>query len=193
MNQNNGPPMPPAKRQRIRGNYYPQGIAGAKTNHKRVARGRVSAGYTRRAGNYGRYNYPRPGGLRPEMKYQDVILTLPASTGTTSASLATGCITQMGTGTDVNQRVGRKILVKSLQLKGDVSLGAGATPQDVFHIWIVQDTQANGAYPVFADVFNIAGTYVGEAMRNLANAKRFKILAHRTFTLDANALTGIGL
>lgn len=193
MNFTGGPIMPAAKRMRLRGVAYPQGAgSGNNKNHRRFPRrGRVASGFTRRIGNYGRYNGPAR--LKPELKYQDVILTLAASTGTTSSTLATGCITQMAGGTDVNQRVGRKITVKSLHVKGDVSLGAGATPQDVFHIWVILDTQANGAYATVSDIFNTAGTYIGQAMRNLSNSSRFKILAHRTATLDANALTGIGL
>jgi len=185
-------PAPSSKRQRVRGVAYPQGNTNNKSN-RRVTRRGVVPGFTRRVGNYGRYGITGRRGRAPEQKYQDVVLTLAASTGSASATLATGCITQVGTGTDVNQRIGRKILVKSIQIKGDVSLGAGATPQDVFHIYVVQDTQANGAYATISDVFNTAGTYIGHAMRNLANSSRFKILAHRFVDMDANALTGIGL
>lgn len=86
-------------------------------------------------------------------------------------------------------REGRKVTVKSLELKMQstfASPASGATPQaSVAYIYLIQDTQANGAVPAVtgdAGIFTatFAG-YPGLMTKQLANEGRFRILRKYVF------------
>lgn len=90
-------------------------------------------------------------------------------------------------GTDEDERIGNKIVIKSIQMRGTMvySPGAGANACDVSHMYLVLDTQANGAVATVTDVFN--SNILSAAMRNHDNQKRFKILKHFEHTWNATA------
>lgn len=95
---------------------------------------------------------------------------------------ATGQLLTIAQGDGQSNREGRKIVVKSIYVKGIVQTqpGASAVAGDVLYIWLVQDTQCNGAAAIVADdntgIFTAAGASASAAVRCLANVNRFKIL-----------------
>lgn len=151
--------------------------------------GRYSgAGFTRRVGMYGRFGTGRQQNAQIERKFYDTTLVLGASTGVASTTQATGAINlTLPQNTSANGRIGQKIIVKSIQVKFRATLAAGATDNDHLHIWLIQDTQANGALPAIGDVFDAGGGIIGTQLRNIANGNRFKILNHTEFDLNADA------
>lgn len=146
-----------------------------------AGRGRVSAGYTRRSGFYGRFSGPNA-----EMKFLDTALSFaPATTAVCSTTAGTGGIVLIPAGTTESSRIGRKCTIKSIQLELFLSFvpAAAATASGVVNMWLIQDTQTNGAYPAITDVFT-SGTAVS-ALRELANRGRFKIYKHWEFDFNS--------
>lgn len=80
-------------------------------------------------------------------------------------------------------RIGRKIMLKSLHFTGRIVVSglADATVMEYLRIMIIYDRQTNGAGPAIADVLQAvdnAGGLTSTAMDglNISNAERFKVL-----------------
>lgn len=101
------------------------------------------------------------------------------------------CMNLIDQGAGVNQRIGEKIIVTRIQINMSVSIQEGdiidvmMAPSVRWKLWLVLDTQANGTVANNSDIFsdapywNATSTYWYDetnAMLNLANKKRFKIL-----------------
>jgi len=95
--------------------------------------------------------------------------------GATYALDTTGTVTLLNTvaqGASVSQRVGKKIMLKSLQFRGAMQNGSAAAGNDVA-VLIVYDKRPTGALPAITDILtSVAPT----AMNNDANSGRFVIL-----------------
>ena len=95
-----------------------------------------------------------------------------------SASYAcdtTGSITLLATiaqGASVEQRIGKKVMLKSLQARGDLRQGTTAVVNDVAFM-IVYDKRPGGALPAITDILESVNP---KAMNNDNNASRFSIL-----------------
>lgn len=152
----------------------------------------VIPGYTRRVGMYGRFGTGRGPRAQIELKKHDLALTFAAGGATASTSPATGnlnCNINQGLAGSGN-RIGNKIIIKSIQLKLDFTLGFGPAPADIYHLYLIQDSQCNGTLPVAADVFIAAGP-MGTQLRTIENGARFRILKHFVVKLDSTA-PGVG-
>lgn len=130
---------------------------------------RYRAGYSRIGGYYGRFF---PGST--ELKFLDTSLS-----GTIDATgeVAPGGGTSTGIvlipqGVTESTRVGRKCTIRSIQMKGTMSLGT-TTSSSLYLMTLIWDKQANGAYPAYTDVFE-DGTITSHL--NLANSGRFVVL-----------------
>lgn len=152
---------------------------------------RVVPGYTRSVGNYNRYNNPRP-----ENKYFDrnVINQVPFP--------AVGDFHHMSAiarGTGPTNRIGRKILLTSIHVRGNVILDwynisfsssdfdRMLQPQNV-RVMVIVDTQTNGQQFDIGDLFQatestavVNRTY---SFNNLANKDRFKTLDDTVINFD---------
>jgi len=142
-------------------------------------------GYARTGGYYGRF------GRGGELKFLDTALSF-----TFDATLevpATGQLNLIPQGDTQSQRIGRKVIIKSISLKGNmVSVpAAAAVAASTAYMWLVMDTQANGAAATAADantgVFttNDAAT----AQLTLANSSRFRVI--KKWAWDFNAPAGV--
>lgn len=103
----------------------------------------------------------------------------------------TGTITLIATiaqGASVNQRVGKKILLKSLQCRGSVRNGTTATLNDVA-VLIVYDRRPTGSLPAITDILDTA---TSRSFNNDANSGRFKILKRSDFVLSGIPATTNG-
>jgi len=164
-------------------------LGGARYRRRYSGPSGVIPGYTRRVGMYGRFGGPRRLGRPVEQKFFDTILTMVPSGTVASTTNATGGLNVgIAQGFRAVDRIGSKIVIKSIQMKLACSMGPGATSGDMCHFFLIQDTQANGAYPVAGDVFTQIGVVsAGLHMRNIENGARFKILKHLTFKLNSDA------
>lgn len=110
--------------------------------------------------------------------------------GANYAMDTTGTITLLNVvaqGTSVNQRVGKKIMMKGLQCRGNLTTGTTAVVNDVAYL-IVYDKRPTGTLPAITDVL-VAATPT--AMNNDANSGRFQILKRLDQVLIGNgSLTG---
>ncbi len=125
-----------------------------------------------------------------EYKFHDTLIsnTLFTQAG---AVLTNGSLNEIPQGVEESQRIGRKVVVKSLQMKAKIFLANasnGATSQ-LYRVIIFQDKQANGAAAVVLDILEQASTL---SFRNLANSSRFKIWYDETKHINSTAAAGNG-
>jgi len=130
-------------------------------------------GYARVGGAYGRYGYSaKRAGYQPELKSH--------SSNISGAFDATGeviknSVVLIAQGDSSVERDGRKATIKSMTVRGTFHYVPAATSGTAAaYLYIVLDTQANGAAPAFTDVFD--STSADRCMLNLDNSARFKIL-----------------
>jgi len=149
----------------------------------------VIPGFTRRAGFYQRYGRAaRSVGLRPEKKFFDTALSFSFDTTMeASTSAATGDIVLIPQGDTESTRDGRECVIKSVQIRGTIIFapGAGTVAQATGYLYLVLDTQANGANPAITDIFTAAAA--NNNMLNLANSGRFRVLKKWTINLKSSA------
>lgn len=117
-----------------------------------------------------------------EWKYVDVAVT-PLVYSTASITLLNGLVP----GTGASQRVGMKVALRTIELRGFVESYTGTGLEQEDRIMLLLDKQPNGVGPTAITDFLTAATVVSP--RNLANRKRFKLLWDQTFALGAVATT----
>jgi len=144
-------------------------------------------GFQRAGGFYGRYGQAaRDNGLVPESKFFDTALAF--AFDTTAEVPATGQLALIPQGDTEATRDGRQCTITSIQMKGILYFVPGATAAtatEITYLYLVQDTQCNGAAAVVTDLFT--GNNLNTAMINLANSRRFKILKKWKYTWNAFA------
>lgn len=140
-----------------------------------MARRAVVPGFTRTGGSYGRYGArARALGLVAEKKFFDTALAF--NFDTTGEVPATGQITLIPQGDTESTRDGRKANIQSVQIRGSMlaTPGAAANLSTNVYMYLVLDTQTNGAAAAVTDVFTSAD--LSSAMLNLNNSGRFRII-----------------
>ncbi len=142
---------------------------------------------------------PRIGGfLGIENKFFDSSLSPAALTAPTDASggehdpSATVLFNSVATGDGQSQKDGRQITMRNLTIQGQIAVSAqtGQSASDsgtLFYIAVVLDKQTNGATINSEDVYvnpsGVLGT-ASDPFRNLANIKRFRVLATRKLNIS---------
>lgn len=79
----------------------------------------------------------------------------------------------VATGSSATNRIGRRIVMKSLLIRYNVTLASTTTNSTPLRIVIVYDKQANTTAPSATDVFQ---TTAFSSPMNLANSRRFRVL-----------------
>lgn len=119
-----------------------------------------------------RYSYLNQSDLgnRPELKDVNTVSTLapPLTSSFTAPTLINGIAQGVGN----NERVGRKVNIKSISLRYTHSPTSGG-PDSQVRIAIVYDKQANGSLPSAVDIFNQSNFL---SHLTLANADRFVVI-----------------
>jgi len=121
---------------------------------------------------------------RDELKFVDAIsLGTPAVAGT--VTLLNG----IAQGTDYNQRIGRKFMMKSIMYRFLVRIDpTAASVGNLCRLLIVYDAQTNGALPAVTDILQIGDVL---SPMNLNNRDRFKIISDKWWNTGAyNVATG---
>lgn len=118
-------------------------------------------------------------GRRGELKYVDV------TQQNTFIETGTGIlINGLAPGTGASQRIGKKVSMKSIQLRAAIGQGAtgGAAPFAGFvRTFIVYDKQANAAVPTVASILEAVS---GSSPMNMDNRERFLVLYDRQIAID---------
>lgn len=114
-----------------------------------------------------------------EKKYIDTAPAVYAADVTGSITLISG----VATGTDYTNRIGRKILVNSIYVRGVVFTVGSNTNNSLARLMLVYDKQPTGALPVMTDILN-SSTSVDQLNPN--NRDRFAIIMDKQFGLGAN-------
>lgn len=172
-----------AKRRRAIASVNPLSRPGRALARSAAAiRSMVVPGYTRTGGYYGRYNRTPADG---EVKFFDtgVSFTFDA----TGEVPANGQLSLIPQGDTESTRDGRKAVIKSIQLRGNLiyAPGAGATAATTVYLYIILDTQCNGAAAAVTDVFTSSA--MGTNFINLANSGRFRIIKKLSYTFNPSA------
>lgn len=129
-----------------------------------------------------RAGYGRVGPSGMEFKVKDTSLSGPVDQTTARYYLLNGT----SRGSDIGNRNGRKITVRSVQINLGLEANAGGTSQ--WHrVMLVVDRQPNG---VALDVAQVLQTVSPFAVRNLENRKRFNILYDHTFWILPGGING---
>lgn len=100
----------------------------------------------------------------------------------------TGTIALLATvaqGASVNQRVGKKIIWKSVQCRGSFYADSAAVVNDCTML-IVYDKRPTGSLPAITDILVTASS---ESFNNDANSGRFQILKRKDLNLIGNTTT----
>lgn len=135
---------------------------------------RDSGVYKRRRSGIRPRTVLRTGGLLPypsniERKFLDTAIVDDVST---TASIT--ALNAMNSGTTASNRIGRRILMKSLQVRALIEReDPASTTAEHMRMMVVYDRQANGALPAITDILVTASV---EALRNMANVGRFFVL-----------------
>lgn len=92
-------------------------------------------------------------------------------------------------GTDLSNRIGRNISMRSLEIHGWMSTTDSGGVSQVARIMIVLDKQCNGSAMALTDI--LKGVTV-VSLKNLVNKKRFKILYDKTHALAEHSGNNAG-
>jgi len=187
-------------RARINRPLYRQARYRYAVNARRLA---LRAGYRRRRAAAAILNQRTAGFLGVEKKFFDSGVSTAvaiASSATmagcevdpTAIPAATLCLSAPGVADTEQGRDGRKIVIKSIQVTGDIRVPAaellGAPPSGCkVLLALVLDTQTNAAQLNSEDVFVNPSTSTLTAatpLRNMLNGNRFKVLKSQVFDMD---------
>lgn len=130
--------------------------------------------------------------MMPEKKFWDTALSF--AIDETGEVPATGQLCLIPQGDTENTRDGRKCTVESVQIRARAIFAPGAASgATITHVYLIQDTQCNGAAAAAGDVFvnaanpPVASTNFTSGMLNLTNSGRFRILKHWVHNWNSQA------
>lgn len=132
---------------------------------------------------------------KPEVKSVDLVGAPISKTVSTTATF--NLMNGVQEGSSFYNRVGRKIMMRSLHLVGNItSSGNAAGVAEYLRLMVVYDRQPNGAAPAIADVlldYDNAGTTTTTSYSalNMNNADRFQVLADIRIDIPVNAAAGL--
>nr|WAE42720.1 MAG: capsid protein [Cressdnaviricota sp.] len=134
---------------------------------------------TVRSAPYFAHGYPGAGGpMSAEFK---AISRAMSDTVDSTGTIA--CMNGTTMGSDLSNRVGRQIEMRSIEMKVYMNVISGTGVDQEMRCLLVYDRQTNG---VSATITDILDTNNCQSLRNLDNRKRFKILMDKRFTFEAS-------
>ncbi len=162
-------------------------IRGETTN-QRIKRYMASRkGRSGGPGYYGKYVRRHQG---MELKFHD--LTVDDAVVAATGSIAEDSVVTIAQGTEEQQRIGRKITIKSINWRWSVQIIGQAnlnSTSDVVRVILYLDKQCNGGG---AAVLGVLETANYQSFNNLSNRGRFRILMDRTYSMNCTAGGGDG-
>lgn len=92
----------------------------------------------------------------------------------------------VATGSDFNNRIGRKVCWKSLLVQGHIINEGDPAVTNLCRFMVIYDSQPNGSLPALTDVLTAA---TSTAPLNLNNRDRFKVLLDKRYALGSVSTT----
>lgn len=126
------------------------------------------------------------GGITQELKFKDVTISIIGAPG----AAATGILFVNGInqGTDYNERLGRKIHLRSVAFRGGLTDRLNEADNVYVRVLLVYDSQTNGVLPTAAEILE---TVTPEAFMNLNNRDRFRIVWERFWSIPGHLYSAI--
>ncbi len=152
--------------------------------HRRLAAARRGKGKFRRQGYYGRFNQ----GRTQELKFHDLDLDVTLAT----AGSIKDSLNLIAQGAGESQRLGRKVVIKSIYVRGAYALSqttADNSSHGIVRCIIYVDRQCNGATAAVLDILETADF---QSHRDLTQTQRFKILMDKSQALNKPGGAGNG-
>lgn len=118
--------------------------------------------------------------INVEQKFCDTTLGVTSVTTTGAVSW----LSSISEGSDYNNRDGLSIKAKSLYMRGNVAMAAGATDQTENIRCLLFIDKESGTAPTLGDVLENSSNYLSPL--NHTNGKRFQILWDKVYSLSAN-------
>lgn len=138
---------------------------------------RASERASRRSSALASRRFAVPYSIKPEFKSVDTDLAGAGNTTPTAIYLLNGLVP----GTGSAQRIGRQVIIKSLELRFSFSGGAA---DSFWRYIVVLDKQANGAAPAITDLLVANALY---SPKNLTYVRRFTILLDEIGSVETQA------
>lgn len=117
-----------------------------------------------------------------ESKNVDVQLlaaaVFPPATATGTVTLLNG----VAQGTTANQRIGRKLIMKSILMRIGVSKQPSTAGEGLMRLLVIYDAQTNAAIPLATDILQINDI---SSPMNLNNSDRFKVILDKTWNIGS--------
>lgn len=158
------------KKKSSRGSAMSSNLSGKSRREALAAQRQISHGYPM-------------GAIKEEFKSIDVAPGTSVLDTTGAVTLLDGC----ARGSDINERVGREILLRSVELKMVAKATATTGTDQTGRVLLIYDRQCNGVAPGITDILDSINVV---AMKNLDNRKRFKILMDWCVDLSAAGQNG---
>lgn len=151
----------------------------------RTSAGRQLAAARRTTTMSARYNRSMSSRLQraPGMSRETGFVDVAATTYNFDTTGSVALLNTVAQGASVNQRVGKRVQLKSLQARGFIQNSATASINDTAML-IVYDRRPTGALPAVTDILTAVSSL---AMNNDANSGRFSILKRVDFLLAGNS------
>lgn len=135
-----------------------------------------SRGYLRTSGLYGRGN---------ELKFHDHVQT---TTTLLEAGIVHTSLNLIPQGTAANQRIGRAVVVRKIDIRGEFNLVRGSAELNTgirVRMIVFLDQQCNGTNAVTSDLLAASTGQLIDDPANLTNVHRFVWLSDKTYTLNS--------
>jgi len=138
----------------------------------------VAQGYTKKQKGAGGLQKRKSFVRKDDLGYVDLAAATYAGDTTGSVTL----IPTIAQGTAVTQRVGKRVALKSLEVKGSISANAASVTSEPWFA-IVYDKRPTGSLPAITDIYNSNSP---DAFPNDANSDRFVILRNKSYIMIGN-------
>lgn len=122
--------------------------------------------------------------VRSVNELKDVTVLFNALVGLATTAATINLLNGIAQGVASGERIGRKVTMKSLFLRGYFSYQGATTGSVPIRVLIVYDNQTNAVAPVATDIV-LQDTIVSPM--NLGNAQRFKVLYDHVFNMGQNS------
>ena len=152
---------------------------------RRRSRAALGDGFMRPAGFFMRFPMSSD-----ELRFLDTNAT--EADVTTAGVIAEDSLCHVAAGTGESDRIGRKITIKSVHVKGLAHLDSSTLLNDMdcwLRVIVYQDKHANGATAGVTDILEGANIL---AYRNLVNSERFNVLKDLMVNINTTAVSGDG-
>lgn len=125
--------------------------------------------------------------LQKDVELKCLDTTLNFNFRTVAAIPSTGQLSLIPIGTDVHSRIGDKVTITSIRVRGTANIdpATAADAGTVCQLYVILDRQPNGAAATYADIFT--DTNIFNALRNIQHTDRFMTLGVITVTCKPQA------